>query len=378
VPSLSALVDNFNDGVIGANWGNSYGGVTETGGRARVPCTTGFAGYQTAYSWTLAGASFYVAVLTAPAASTATEAYASVFVNAPGIGDTTGPQYGYRIGFLINTVTGQLRCKNDVSYADAASVDITYDPVAHKFLRLREDGTSVYWDTSPDGTTWTNRRTLATPAWVTSSVDTCAIDLSAHRDAGTGDYAEYDLFNTLNDGAVWTASAALSAQTSLTAALRIAAHATVGLSAGTGLGAALRVSARTAAQLTAAATLTAVSEDPRIREVAGMPAGTYHLLVEQGATLVRTITCAIDDPSFTWAGWSPRAQVRTVAAANGELLLDLTPYLSVAGPTITLLVPAAVTANLTRNGVWDLELAKDGTVVRLLEGRVDLSPEVTR
>ena len=45
MPSLSTLVDNFNDGVIAPDWGrNSYGGVSEVGGQARVPCTTGFAG----------------------------------------------------------------------------------------------------------------------------------------------------------------------------------------------------------------------------------------------------------------------------------------------------------------------------------------------
>src|SRR5690606_32997647 len=53
----------------------------------------------------------------------------------------------------------------------------------------------VLWDTSPDGITWTNRRTITTPAWVTTGIDTVALDMSAHRDVGTADYAEYDNFN---------------------------------------------------------------------------------------------------------------------------------------------------------------------------------------
>jgi hypothetical protein len=32
MPSLSTLVDNVNDGVIAPDWGNAYGGVTESGG----------------------------------------------------------------------------------------------------------------------------------------------------------------------------------------------------------------------------------------------------------------------------------------------------------------------------------------------------------
>lgn len=378
MPSLSTLVDNFNDGAIGPEWGNSYGGASETGGQAHVPCTTGFAGFQTAYSWTMAGASFFVAVTTVPAASTATEAYASVFVNAPGIGEPGGPQEGYRIGFVINSVTGLLRCKSDTGYFDAASVDIAYNATTHKFVRLSEDGTNVYWDTSPDGSTWTTRRTLATPAWVTASVDTCALDLSAHRDAGTTDEAAYDLFNTLNNGAVIDGTATLTASGTLTAIGVLTADGTASLTGESTLTAAPTMTLQGAAALTADGTLTVTSEDPMIRKVAGMPAGTYNLLVEQGATLVRTINCDIDDPAFTWAGWVPRAQIRSAAADNGELLLDLTPYLSVSGPTVTLLVPATVTQTVTRSGRWDLELSKDGTVVRLLEGRADLSPEVTR
>ncbi|MBR8638612.1 hypothetical protein KEF29_03185 [Streptomyces tuirus] len=56
MPSLSSLVDNFNDDVIGPNWGDSYGGANETGGQARVPCAAGtYAGYQTGRAWTFAG-----------------------------------------------------------------------------------------------------------------------------------------------------------------------------------------------------------------------------------------------------------------------------------------------------------------------------------
>lgn len=375
MPSLSTLVDNFNDGTIGANWGNSYGGVTETGGKAHVPCTTGYAGYQTAYSWTLAGAAFYVAVTTVPAASTATEAYASVFVNAPDIGTS-----GNRVGFVINTVTGLLRCKNDVGYFDAGSVDITYSAVTHKFLRLREDGTNVYWDTSPDGTTWTNRRTLATPAWVIASVDTCALDLSAHRDAGTADEAQYDLFNTLADGAVFTASAALTAESSLTSAAKLVALTGADISGQSALAATALLSAHAAAALAGESGFTAefAIAGNLPEEVAGLTAGTWDLRIEQGATFGMAFNCAVDNPSFTWDGFTARAQIRSEASPSGDLLLDLTDHLTIEGGTVRLDIPASVTATLTRNGRWDLEMVLGSGVVRLLEGRAIVSPEVTR
>jgi hypothetical protein len=372
MPSLSTLVDNFNDGTVGPDWGNAYGGVSESGGKAHVPCTTGYAGYQTAYSWTMAGATFFVAVTAVPAASTATEAYASVFVNAPDIATS-----GVRVGFVINTVTGLLKFSSETGYYDPGAVTVTYNATTHKFLRLREDGTNVYWDTSPDGTTWTNQRTLATPGWVTASVDTCALDLSAHRDAGTADEAQYDLFNTLSDGAVWTAAADLTADSSLAAAALVSAHAAADLAADSALGAAAVLSAHAVADLTGEAELTADADSSGIPEVAALAAGDWDLCIEQGSTFVQTYTVT-DDDSFTWTGWGARAQIRSAPADNGELLLDLTPYLLVSGAAVRLAIPAAQTQTITRNGVWDLEMYQGSIVVRLLNGRAIISPEVTR
>lgn len=381
MPSLSVLVDNFNDAAIAPDWGNAYGGVSESGGKAHVPCVAGsFAGYQTAYTWTMAGASFYVKVVTAPAASTATEAYCAVMVNAPGINDSGGPLFGYRCGFTVNAVTGNLRMQSDTGYFDAGAVEITYNGTAHAFLRLREDGTNVYWDTSPDGSTWTNRRTLATPAWITASVDQCAVDMSAHRDAGTADEAQFDLFNTLSDGAVVTASATLSADSSLTATGLASAAATATLTADTSLTAATVLSAHATATLTGESALTATFSDASSlpEEVAGLAAGDWDLQIEQGATFAQAFDCTVDDPAFTWAGFTARAQIRSEASPTGDLLLDLTGYLTIEGGTVHLDIPASVTATLTRNGRWDLELVQGAGVVRLLQGKAIVSPEVTR
>ncbi|MEV5414723.1 hypothetical protein [Streptomyces albogriseolus] len=242
MPSLSTLVDNFNDGVIGPNWGDSYGGATETGGRARVPLVAGaYAGYQTGRAWTLAGASIYLKLVTRPAASTGTDVSANFLV--------TSATAGTSIGFKYNAVTGKLRLQSNVDYYDPAAIELTYDAVNHLWLRLREDGTNVYWDTSPNGSTWTNRRTLATPAWVTAAVDTCALDLYAYRDAGVTDYAEYDNVNTLADGAVYTASAALTGDGAATATAAFAAITGASLTAEDQLDADVRMTARAEAAL---------------------------------------------------------------------------------------------------------------------------------
>lgn len=373
MPSLSTLIDNFNDDEIGPNWGDSYGGVTETGGQARVPLVAGaYAGYQTGRAWTLAGATVYLKIPTLPAVSTGTDVGVHFMV--------TSAVDGTAIGFKINVVTGMLRMQSNVDYYDPAAVEIAYSAVTHLWLRLREDGTNVYWDTSPDGSTWTNRRTLATPAWVTSSIDTCALDLFCFRDAGVTDHAAYDNVNTLSDGAVWTASSALTAESSLTSSAAIAAHAAAALTADSDLATASVLSARAAATLTVDSSLTAAFADDAAPEVAALAAGDWDLVIEQGATFVQTYTVA-DDPEFTWDGWTARAQIRSQASENADLLLDLTDYLTVGAPAagaIRLAIPASVTETLTRNGRWDLEVVMGSTVVRLLNGKAIISPEVTR
>ncbi|MFE7906476.1 hypothetical protein [Streptomyces albogriseolus] len=269
MPSLSTLVDNFNDSVIGPNWGDSYGGVTETGGRARVPLVAGaYAGYQTGRAWTLAGASIYLKTPTLPAASTGTDVGVHFMI--------TSPVEGTGIGFKINRVTNKLRMQSNVDYFDAGAVELTYDAVNHLWLRLREDGTNVYWDTSPNGSTWTNRRTLATPAWVTAAVDQCAVDLFCYRDAGVTDYAEYDNVNTLADGAVVTASVALSADSNLTVTGDVAVISSVGLSADSALEVSPRLVANASVTLSAEASLSA--------EPAGSDTGDIDFAVSRPTT----------------------------------------------------------------------------------------------
>lgn len=260
MPLFTALIDNFNDGLVGPEWGNAYGGVTEVGGRARVPCTTGYAGYQTGAAYTLTGSSVYLQLPVVPALSTATtEAIACMMI----LSGTAGT----RLGFVINAVGNLLRCKSETGYYDPASVDITYSATTHKWLRIQENAGSILWDTSPDGTTWTTRRTLATPAWVTGAVDTLLLDLFCHRDAGTSDFAEYDQVNTLSNGAVYTGSAALTADSTLTATAAYAAVVSSALTADGALAAETRLTAMASASLTAESDLTATTVGPDLDDV---------------------------------------------------------------------------------------------------------------
>ncbi|MGW2170425.1 hypothetical protein ACWC1C_07815 [Streptomyces sp. NPDC001705] len=189
MPALATLVDDFDDNAVnGTLWPGNYGVYSEVGGRARVQCDPDYGAYVSAAAYTLAGSSAYVRIYPPAAGGATTTAYAQMSL--------LHSVEGTEIGAQINRVTGKLRCQSNVDYYDAAAIEITYDATAHAYVRISEAGGTLTWATSPDGSTWTTRRTLATPAWVTAST-TVELRLETHRNNGTTDFAEFDNLNTL-------------------------------------------------------------------------------------------------------------------------------------------------------------------------------------
>jgi hypothetical protein len=188
VPGFGMLTDTFDDGVRDpVLWAGSYGDIVEAGGRARVPCTTAFSAYQSAAAYTLAGSQVACRVYPPAAGGAAVEALAELLV-ITSVGGVDG-------GFSLNAATGQLKLISRVGYADAAEVVLTYDPAAHAWLRLREASGALLWETSPDGGTWTVRRTAPSPAWTAEA--NLSVILAGHRDSGSNDFCEFDNFNLL-------------------------------------------------------------------------------------------------------------------------------------------------------------------------------------
>ena len=113
------------------------------------------------------------------------------------------------------------------------------------------------------------------------------------------------------------------------------------------------------------------------------------MTIYQGQTLGKKFKWRIgksadDSVPVDLTGCTARLQVRERVASD-TALLELTTengglILGGANGTITLHMSAAETAGIEwRRGVYDLEIAfPDGTVIRRLQGRVTVSPEVTR
>ncbi|MFJ5150831.1 LamG-like jellyroll fold domain-containing protein [Streptomyces sp. NPDC088353] len=192
---LAQLGDDFDDDRVDpVLWPNSYGGVTERGGVVRIPVSTaGDAGLQSVRQWTLKGSRLTAKLVTVPKAGGSSNVAASMWVNS-----TTA---GTRIGWRYDALTGLLAASNQTAYFDGTPTTLTYSPIDHAWLRVRETAGTVYWETSRDGFGWTVRRTLTAPAWVSSQ--THAVEFPATRTGGTNDFIEWDLVGAIVKPRFW-------------------------------------------------------------------------------------------------------------------------------------------------------------------------------
>ncbi|MGW4757755.1 hypothetical protein [Streptomyces chartreusis] len=192
MPGFGMLLDDFGDGVLDpARWSQSYGDPFEQGGRARVPCTTGYAAARSASIYTLSWSQVSARVYP-PAAGGASTAACSLLVLS-NVGGTDA-------GFLVDRAQNAMGLYLRVGYADGGAQFPTYDAAAHAWLRLREDAGTLYWEASPDGRAWTVLRTATSPEWAERT--DLSLLFEAHRDAGVDDFAELDNLNIVRPGAM--------------------------------------------------------------------------------------------------------------------------------------------------------------------------------
>ena len=115
-----------------------------------------------------------------------------------------------------------------------------------------------------------------------------------------------------------------------------------------------------------------------------MAAGTLNFTIEQGATFNLLLTWEIDSVPVNITNWTARLAAR-VDVEDTEVILSLTTSnggitLGGAAGTISLNQTATQTALLPAGTyVYDLELVSAvGAVTRLVQGELNISPEVTR
>ncbi|GAA2929891.1 LamG-like jellyroll fold domain-containing protein [Streptomyces enissocaesilis] len=193
---LAQLGDDFDDGRVNTTlWPTNTGGATETSaGRLRIPMTPGVdTSFASARVWTLASSQVTAKLARTPTASGSSSATASMWV--------TSTTAGTRIGWHFNAITRVLSAMTQVGGADATPTSFQHDVREHVWLRIREAGGTVYWETSGDGYSWTTARTLATPAWVASQVH--AVEFPTSRTGGTASEIEWDLVGAVVRPRFW-------------------------------------------------------------------------------------------------------------------------------------------------------------------------------
>jgi hypothetical protein len=115
-----------------------------------------------------------------------------------------------------------------------------------------------------------------------------------------------------------------------------------------------------------------------------MTPGRYNFTCPQGSTFQSTVTYKIDDVPVNLSGYSSRLQVRETHDAS-----DYITYLTSNGNgltmggsagTINIFIAASATALfIDGDHVYDLELISPSNIInRLMEGRFNVTPEVTR
>jgi hypothetical protein len=117
-----------------------------------------------------------------------------------------------------------------------------------------------------------------------------------------------------------------------------------------------------------------------------MRSGVLNLLVQQGSTFSRTLTWQINGEPVDLTGYTARMQIRTVKVNTNpaKLLYTLTSLnggldIDAQNGSITINMDALSTSRLPgASHVYDLELVTGDYVQRLVQGRLDVSAEVTK
>lgn len=107
-------------------------------------------------------------------------------------------------------------------------------------------------------------------------------------------------------------------------------------------------------------------------------ASKANLVIDQGTTFTTTITVTDDEgTALDLNGYTGAAQIRKHYTSSNSV--NFTVSITAATGEVTLSLTANATANIVAGRyVYDCELTNSGTVSRVLEGIVTVTPQVTR
>jgi hypothetical protein len=157
-PQVATLVDDFTS-QDNSKW-TYNGGAAVSGGQLVVPCDGTYSSYASSnQAYNLTNSSVHVQIVSVPALGNGTtemifQLRIKPFDNANQLMFDIAP-------------SNQLIASYTRSGVQASGSSATFDATNHKYLRFRESGGTVYWETSPDQATWNNFWSATNPIPVT-------------------------------------------------------------------------------------------------------------------------------------------------------------------------------------------------------------------
>ena len=188
----STLFDNFNDDTLDtAKWSAVATPtpvaqrIREANGRVEITPASGVSGtnyayYQSATTYDLTGSYALVEVVRALHQVPSTTTFLSARI------DGSNEIY-------IEIRGGRVNASADVAAAGTLYASVPYDPRAHRWLRLREQGGVTYWETSADNVTYVVLASAANP--ITEAALTLAIGAGTQAAVASPGFAALDNFN---------------------------------------------------------------------------------------------------------------------------------------------------------------------------------------
>jgi hypothetical protein len=193
--ALSTYSDAFDQNSLGASWTQttagsatmsySVAGAVCTFPASSTSATIGRVLSKSAY--TLIGSSGYLGVLTTPLV-------------------TTSADGEFRLSLDANNwvrwveEAGTLYAQYMIAGSRTTATSFAYNSTTHKFWRMNESGGTVFWDTSSDGSSWTNQGSVANPITLTA-LQVYIAGSCFQNEISPGTYTWND-FNTIPAGGV--------------------------------------------------------------------------------------------------------------------------------------------------------------------------------
>lgn len=160
---IAYVRDDFTDGAIAPLWGASsqVGSATyaETSGQVRFTLPSSVAGshsaeFRTIGTYDLTGDGLYINIETMVATGVAATAHFRLIL------DAANYLQWYQLSNTLHAATVIAGVVTDRYTA-------TWSASTYKYLRIRESGGAIFWDSSTNGTSWTQRATLTNPFAIT-------------------------------------------------------------------------------------------------------------------------------------------------------------------------------------------------------------------